>query len=274
MKYFPKQFTRTLADVLRMREELFHTELDEHLRTYDEATNRDIIDSLISSYRAEEEKGSNREIGSIEDIKFLLLDIVVAGADTSITTVSWFVLYMVSYEEIQRKVQAEIDSVVGRNRLPRWSDIKNLSFLQSAVCEVMRHTGFLPWMPHRTIRDTTVDGYHIPKHTSVFINFYRIHRDPAEFKKPTQFVPERFLDSDGNFVGWTGITAFLPFGVGRRACIGQDLGRMQVFSVISCLMHRFSFRLADGEPVPSLQESILGSLRHPVDYKLVAKRRV
>nr|UPI41566.1 CYP3 [Erythropodium caribaeorum] len=273
MKFLPTKFMRTLQEVLEMRETIFGAELEEHRRTYTTGVTRDIIDSMIASYEIEKAKTTDKDVGTVEDIKFLLLDAVVAGADTSITVVSWFILHMILDKDLQTRLQNELDDVVGRDRLPCWGDVKNLHYLQATVCEVMRHTGFLPWMPHRTIRDTSIKGYHVPKHTSVFINFYRVHRDPQEFCEPMLFDPGRFVNSDGTFKGWTAVSAFLPFGVGRRACLGQDLGKMQVLSVLSCLLYQFTFHEVESESRPSLEEGDTGSLYHPTDYKVIAKRR-
>ena len=146
----------------------------------------------------------------------------------------------------------------------------------TTVTTVMRMTSFVPLLlPHQTIRDTTLKGYHVPKKTTVFINQYRIHNNPKEWNEPKLFKPERFLDADGKFVGWTRTPAFLPFGIGRRACPGQDLGKMQVFLILSSLLHQFKLEMEDGEDVPSLVgDTAPGAIRCPKDYKVIARKRI
>ena len=186
---------------------------------------------------------------------------------------SWCILFLVLKRDLQEKLQEEIDRVVGADRHPQWNDVKNLPLLQSFVCEVMRYASVFPWMPHRTIRDTTINGYHIAKNTPVFLNFYRIHRDPADWDEPEVFKPDRFLDSQGNFVGWNTKIAFLPFGVGRRSCVGQDLGKMQVFGMISVLLHEVTLELPPGDPVPSLIDCDRSFIHQPKSHRVIARKR-
>jgi cytochrome P450 len=181
---------------------------------------------------------------------------------------------MVLKQDIQEKVQQELDSFIDENGLPHLDDVQNLTYLQAVVCEVMRITGFVPFLlPHRTTRDTSVMGYHVPKKTTMFVNQYRINYDSKMWNEPEVFKPERFLDADGNFVGWNASTAFIPFGLGRRACPGQDLAKLQVFIILSSLFYRFKFKLADNQPVPNLNDAIPGGVRNPLHYEIVAIKR-
>ena len=276
LRYLPTKYMQTVKEVLTMREEIFGTELEYHRQTYQEGVVRDVIDAFIANYEREKAKGTSKDLGSIDDIKFLMIDVMAGGSDTSISFISWFILYMAVKKEIQEKLHEELHQIVGEDRLPILEDVKNLPYLQAVVCEVMRMTSFIPLLiPHKTIRDTTLNGYHVPRKTTVFINQYRIHNNPKEWNEPKLFKPERFLDADGKFVGWTTTPAFLPFGFGHRACPGQDLGKMQVFLILSSLFHQFKLEMVDGEPVPSLVgDTAPGSIRCPKDYKVIARKRI
>ena len=276
LRYLPTKFMQTVKEVLTMRDEIFGTELEYHRQTYQEGVVRDVIDAFLATYESEKAKGRSKDLGSIDDIKFIMVDVITAGSDTSISFVSWFILYMVVKKAIQEKLHEELHQVVGKDRLPHLEDVKNLPYLQAVVCEVMRMTSFVPLLlPRQTIRDTTLKGYHVPKKTTVFINQYRIHNNPKEWNEPMLFKPERFLDADRKFVGWTRTPAFLPFGIGRRACPGQDLGKMQVFLILSSLLHQFKLEMEDGEPVPSLVgDTAPGAIRCPKDYKVIARKRI
>ena len=199
--------------------------------------------------------------------------LMLIGADTSRTVVSWCVFFLVLRKELQDEVQQEIDEKVGGEHYLSWKDMKNLPKLQSFVCEVLRYTAIFPWMPHKTLRDTTLNGYHIAKNTAVFINFYRIHRDPSEWDEPQVFKPQRFLDSDGNFIGWTAKKGFIPFGIGRRFCLGRELGKMQVLLIVANLLHKFTLGLPPEDPIPSILDSKNAFVHQPPSHRVTAVKR-
>ncbi len=74
-------------------------------------------------------------------------------------------------------------------------------------------------------KDMTISGYNVPKGTFVAVHLAKLHQDEREWPEPEKFQPERFLDSDGKFVGWSKLNGFLPFSIGRRECAGQSLAK-------------------------------------------------
>ena len=274
LRYLPTEFSKKLKQLLKTRDELFGELLEHHKKSYENGVVRDITDGMLAAYEIEKGKNSGKDIGCSDDIKFMMMDVITAGSDTSISITDWFILHMVLKEDIQEKVQQELDRFIDKNGLPHLADVQNLTYLHAVVCEVMRTTAFVPFLlPHRTTRDTSVMGYHVPKKTTVFVNQYRIHYDCKKWDDPEVFKPERFLDADGNFKGWNISTAFMPFGLGRRACPGQDLGKLQVFIILASLFYHFKFRLADDQPMPNLNDGIPGAIRNPLNYKVVATKR-
>ena len=137
----------------------------------------------------------------------------------------------------------------------------------------MRHSVFVPFLPpHKAIRDSTIEGYHIPKDTTILINLWHVHADPREWQEPDLFNPERVLDDDRKFVGWDSRYDYLPFGAGRRACLGETMAKQEVFTVASKVLQRFCLHVAKGEPRPTL-EGEANAIRCPNYYTLVAEKR-
>ena len=112
----------------------------------------------------------------------------------------------------------------------------------------------------------TIDGKNIPKDTQLFINHWAFHYDEREWTDATAFKPERFLDSDGNFVHGMN-TSFLPFGAGRRVCVGEAMAKLELFLFISHILYRYELTIAQDEPRPDM-EGILGVVLAPKPYKL------
>ena len=274
LSYLPTTFNCKLKEVIKTRDEVFAPELQAHRETYAFGVIRDLTDSFLSAYEKEKSKKTGKDIGSIEDIQFLMLDVQTAASDTSSSTIARFILYTTLNQDVQRKIHEELDRVVGKDRLPCWQDSKNMPYLQATLCEVLRHSRLFPTLITNAIRDTTIGGYHIPKRTPVFINLYHIHRDEKEWPEADTFKPERFLVDNGMFVGWTTFPSFMPFGIGRRECPGQALGKIMIFSIASALMHRFKFEFAEGEPRPGVEPAKPQIVLCPKDYKVVAKKRM
>ena len=273
LTYLPTTFNRNLKDVIRIKEDVFVPELKVHRETYTSGTIRDLTDSFLNAYMNEIEKGTAKDIGSIEDVESLMVNVFNAGSHPTSSFISWFILYMVVNEDVQKKIHAELDRVVGRDRLPSSKDIPNLHYLQATICEVMRHSSFTPIsLPHSAIRDTTIKGYRIPKGTTVLLNIYRFNRDLKQWPDAWSFEPDRFLDEDGMFIGWTKFPGFLPFGIGRRACAGETLAKIQVSMFTSNLLHRFKFESA-GEVRPTLEPAEASLVLWPKDYKIAARKR-
>lgn len=105
----------------------------------------------------------------------------------------------------------------------------------------------------------------------MFINHWAYHFDEREWDEPNLFKPERFLDSDGDFVHGMNIS-FLPFGAGRRVCVGEAMAKLELFLFISHLLYRYEIQLAPGEAKPDV-EGILGVVLGPKPYKVQFVKR-
>jgi cytochrome P450 len=270
--YITNNFNRKIERAKDIKKQLFAHEFSAHRETYIPGVIRDLTDSFIGAYEKEIAKGTSKDIGSIEDIPDLMLDVVVAGIDTVSTTICWFILYNVLHQDIQAKLHKELDDVVENHRLPCWQDAQNMPYLQATLCEVQRMSGPFSLTATNAIRDTTIGGYHIPKNTNVVINIGEIHYDPKEWPEPNEFKPERFLDSDGKFVGWTTKHAFMPFGLGRRECLGQLFAKIVMFTFASTLLHLYKIELPEGAEKPTTSPVGI-QLHHPKDFTVVAKKR-
>jgi len=117
------------------------------------------------------------------------------GTETSSTTIEWGMQELMLHRDILKRAQAELDLVVGANRVVQESDIPNLPYLQAIVKETFRlHTVGALALPRQSIRASNdVLGYKLPAHTHLILNLYAIHRDPNVYKNPNTFNPDRFL---------------------------------------------------------------------------------
>lgn len=165
------------------------------------------------------------------------------------TNLDWLILYY-RYPDIQKKLQEEVDKVVNRSRLPTIDDQPKLPYVIAFIYEVMRFTSFIPLtIPHSTTRDTSVNGYPIPKGTVIFINQWSLNHDPVKWDQPDVFNPLRFLDENGA-LNKDMISNVMVFSTGKRRCIGEQLSKMQLFLFTVQIVHQCNFTAK--EP-PSLE---------------------
>jgi hypothetical protein len=271
--YLPTEFNRRIKRAKDIKSAIFPPVFQSHMETYTSGVIRDMTDSFISAYKKEMAKETGKDIGSINDIPALMLDVTTAGSDTTSSSMAWFILYMVLYPNIQEKVHDELDRVIGDELLPRWQDGKNMPYLQATICEVMRRSSPVPMTGSNATRDITLGGYHIPKETIVVFDLTEIHHDEHEWPQPEEFKPERFLDGEGNFVGWNKFNSFLPFGLGRRECGGIAFSKIMLFTFAATLLHRLRFELPEGAEKPNEEPSSVKLVSSPVDFKVVARKR-
>ncbi|XP_057245283.1 cytochrome P450 2D17 [Malurus melanocephalus] len=217
-----------------------------HMKTWDPADTRDFTDVFLK----EMEKGKEAEENGFHysNLRLVVADLFTAGFETTSTTLRWGLLYMLLHPEIQKKVQAEIDEVIGRERPPSMNDQASMPYTNAVIHEVQRCGDVAPVaLPHMTYRDTKLQGYFIPKGTTVIANLSSVLKDETVWEKPHEFYPEHFLDVNGKFVK---PEAFLPFSAGRRACPGEQMARMELFLFFTSLLQKFTFVLPEDQPKP------------------------
>jgi len=118
-------------------------------------------------------------------------------------------------------------------------------------------------------RDVMLNDYMIPAGTSVISLLYSVHMDPELWDEPKAFRPSRFLSANGEV---SQPHFFMPFGVGRRKCLGEVLARMEIFLFFSSLMHMFNLSLPEGAPLPSLEGNV-GVTIQPTSFKVCLLQR-
>lgn len=170
----------------------------------------------------------------------LLWDMITAGMDTTAISVEWAMAEIVRNPRVQKKVQEELDNAIGVDRIMTENDFSNLPYLQCVVKEAMRLHPPTPLMlPHRSNANVKIGGYDIPKGSNVHVNVWAVARDPAVWKNPEEFRPERFFEEDVDMKGHD--LRLLPFGAGRRVCPGAQLGINLVTSMLGHLLHHFEW---------------------------------
>ncbi|KAM6941817.1 cytochrome P450 2U1 [Lycodopsis pacificus] len=221
-----------------------------HRETLDPAHPRDLVDMYLMEMLAQRAAGEENSSFTEDYLFYIIGDLFIAGTDTTANSVLWIMLYMVLHPDIQDQVQAEIDDVVGTQRTLSLTDKGSLPFTEATIMEVQRLTVAVPLaIPHMASETTEFRGYTIPKGTVIVPNLWSVHRDPTVWDEPDTFNPARFLDEEGKLLRKE---CFIPFGIGRRVCMGEQLAKMELFLTVTSLLQAFKFRLPEGAPPPAL----------------------
>ncbi|XP_057998296.1 iridoid oxidase-like, partial [Hevea brasiliensis] len=197
------------------------------------------------------------------------------GSDSTSTIVEWAMAELLRKPEAMRKVKEELNEVVGVNRNVEEIDIEKLPYLQAVLKETLRLHPPIPLLiPRNTMHDTDFMGYHIPKDTQVLVNVWAIGRDPDSWKDPLSFKPERFLGSSIDYKGQN--FELIPFGSGRRICVGMVLAQRIVLLGLASLIQCFDWELVKGSIPETLdmRENIGMTVRKFVPLNVIPKRRL
>ncbi|XP_072021832.1 cytochrome P450 2J5-like [Amphiura filiformis] len=222
--------------------------VEQHKVTFDSNNIRDIIDVHLQD---NDKKGRTDEKLPQHLIWRGIFDLFAAGTDTTSNTILWAILLLTQYPHVQEKVQEEIDDVIGRERPPTLPDRLLLPYVDATLMEIQRFRPVGCFVPPRAASvDTELSGYTIRKGTQVWVNLYAVLQSPKHWKDPEEFIPERFLSADGKKTETP--EAFIPFGLGRRICIGEQLARMELFLFMTNLLQRFTFEIPKEDPKPNL----------------------
>uniref|UniRef100_A0A8C8VH63 Cytochrome P450 2U1 n=1 Tax=Pelusios castaneus TaxID=367368 RepID=A0A8C8VH63_9SAUR len=241
----------------------------QHRDTLDRENPRDFIDMYL--LQVEEAKKRNSESSFSEDYLFFIIgDLFIAGTDTTTNTLLWCLLYMSLHPEVQEKVHAEIEVVIGCDRVPSLTDKTHMPFTEATIMEVQRMTVVVPLSVPRMASETAVlRGYIIPKGSLIVPNLWSVHRDPSIWERPDDFQPTRFLDENGQLIKKE---TFIPFGIGKRVCMGEQLAKMELFLMFVNLMQTFTFVYPGNARKPAM-EGRFGLTLAPFPFNIIALKK-
>ncbi|KAG1738486.1 cytochrome P450 [Suillus lakei] len=201
-----------------------------------------------------------------------------AASIGTLSTLTVFILAMVLNPEVQAKAQAEIDKVVGKDRLPDFDDRPAMPYVDAILRETLRWHPVVPFgVPRSTTSSDIYKGYFIPKGISVLVNtwkaritfmphFSAITHNETKYPRPHEFKPERFLHEDGSL---TSDMMSIGFGWGRRVCVGRHISDSTLWIAIASILSAFSVQKAldeHGREIPVIPKFTTGVVIHPEKF--------
>jgi len=196
---------------------------------------------------------------------------LIAGSDTTSNSSCAITYYLARYPEVQEKLQKELDEALGEERdiVTTYEQVKQLPYLDAVINEALRiHSTSAIGLPRVAPEGgLTINGIHFPQGAVLSVPTYTIHRDKKAWGDDVDvFRPERWFERDHATIQ----KAFNPFSFGPRACVGRNLASMELLIIISSILSRYHFVLADPDQPLATRE---GFLRKPVECRVGIKRR-
>lgn len=194
------------------------------------------------------------------------LTFMLAGHETTANGMTWFWYLMALNPDARDRMLAEIDDVLGECR-PGAADLTKLPWTTACVQESQRYYSAVWMMAREAIEDDLIDGHHIRPGTTVLIPIHHIHHDERWWPAPETFDPSRFLGAGAKD---RPRSAYLPFGGGRRICIGQSFALMEMVLMAAIMSQHYIFDVCPQHPV-ELEATL--TLRPKYGLRVIAHRR-
>lgn len=197
--------------------------------------------SFVASVLDQEKSINHDPENWITAVKWSAASLYGASTESSFACLSTFFLAMAMFPEVQKKAQEELDTVIGRERLPTFGDRDALRYIDAVLKETIRWHPPVPiGVAHRAMEDGYYAGYYIPEGSIMIPNKWAISQDPNIYEDPTDFRPERFLKEkpDLNPLEWS-------FGFGRRNCPGIHYAASVIYIIMASVLSTFDI---EGDP--------------------------
>ncbi|XP_052892668.1 cytochrome P450 4d1-like [Anopheles moucheti] len=188
---------------------------------------------------------------STADIREEVDTFMFEGHDTTTSGISFTVLELAKHQDIQQKLYEEIDAVLGKEAGSIFltnSLLQELKYLDMVIKESLRLVPPVPFIGRKLLEDMEMNGTVLPAGTTVSLDIFCLHRNPAVFPEPEKFIPERF--SDENEIK-RGPYDYIPFSAGSRNCIGQKYALLEMKVTIVKLLA--SYKILPGESIDQVR---------------------
>ncbi|XP_062550245.1 probable cytochrome P450 305a1 [Armigeres subalbatus] len=258
-----KRFNRELR-------EFFMPSIRKHHQEYsDDKCSNDLIYAFIK----EMEHRKDDPCSTFTDLQLIMiiLDIFIAGSHTTSATVDIAFMILSMRADMQNKILSEIDSNLRHDEIYQQKYRTQLPYTEAFLLETMRLHQIAPLGgPRRALSDCTLGGYRVPKNTTIMMSLRTVHMDQEHWGDPENFRPERFIGPDGKI---TNTERLIPFGLGRRRCLGESLARSCMFTFFVGILREFRVCPSKNSADAPTLKLVPGITLSPQPYKLVFEPR-
>eukprot|EP00071_Canis_lupus_P041832 XP_022275389.1 cytochrome P450 3A12-like isoform X4 [Canis lupus familiaris] len=244
---FPKKITDFFTkSVKRMKES----------RLKDKQKHRvDFLQLMINSQNSKE-MNTHKALSDLELVAQSII-FVVAGYETTSTSLCLLMYELATHPDVQQKLQKEIDATFPNKAAPTYDTLVQMEYLDMVLNESLRLYPITGRLVRVCKKDVEISGVFIPKGTVVMVPTFTLHQDPDIWPEPEKFQPERFSKKNKDSIN---PYTYLPFGTGPRNCLGMRFAIMNMKLALIKVLQNFSFKPCKETQIP-LKLSSQGLIR-------------
>jgi cytochrome P450 len=200
----------------------------------------------------------------MEEVEDQMLTMIFAGYETTAAALgfAWYSLGM--NPDIRQAFHKELDTVLD-GKPPTQDDIADLDLTNRIVTETLRLYPPIHTIPRQTTRDVQVGDYVIPANEEVHLSIISVHRDERFYDDPLEFKPDRWT---GEFEEKLPDHAFIPFGGGRRTCIGREFARLEAMLVLATIGQHWTLDWAGEDPRITIEPEITTKTKNGLPMRI------
>ncbi|KAI1299631.1 Cytochrome P450 2A3 [Halotydeus destructor] len=244
------ELPQAYSDISKM----MRAEIDQHRSTLDKNNPRDYIDSFIIEQLRRQQEGQAVGNFNIDVLVANAIAFFTAGSETVRTTAVWCFVLLVKYPEVQDRVVLELETVIGVDSTPTWADRVRLPYTSAVLMEAQRWASAVPMsLPRRVLTTVVINGVTLPEGATIVPNLWSAHHDSKVWSKPNEFNPLNFYDEKTGTV--INKDLLIPFSQGKRNCVGQILGQVELFLYFTTILKRF--KIEDTKMAPLTLRKVL-----------------
>jgi cytochrome P450 len=207
-------------------------------RRRDDRDHGDLLSMLLA---AEDAENPQKRLTDAE-VRDQAMTLFIAGHETTANALAWTWHLLTQHEPVRAKMKAEIDAVLGADRMPEMDDAMRLPYTRAVFSEAMRLFPPVWVVGRRALEDVIIGGYEVPRRTIVITSQYIVHRDERYWPRALDFLPERWLDEAAQEARPK--FAYFPFGGGGRVCIGEGFAWTEGILLLAVMARRWRFEVA------------------------------
>ena len=226
----------------RLRREIQAILADDRNQKYTDS--HDLLSQLLRARNADTDL-------TMDEIEDQLVTMVFAGYETTATALSFAWYLLATYPHIRQQFHDELDTVLGGD-LPSYDDLSKLEITDQIIKETLRLFPPIHTIPRQTTTDVEFNGFRIPKGKEIHLSTIHTHRDDQFYDEPLEFQPNRWsggLEDNLHDFG------YIPFGAGRRTCIGREFALLESKAVLATIGQQFQLEW-EGDGDVELQPQI------------------
>ncbi|XP_058894945.1 1,25-dihydroxyvitamin D(3) 24-hydroxylase, mitochondrial [Kogia breviceps] len=216
--------------------------VDNRLEKYSEQPSMDFISDIYHHNQL-----------SKKELYAAVTELQLAAVETTANSLMWILYNLSRNHHVQQKLLKEIQSVLPENQMPRAEDLRNMPYLKACLKESMRLTPSVPFTTRTLDKAMVLGEYALPKGTVLMLNTHVLGSNEENFEDSSQFRPERWLQDKKKINPF----AHLPFGIGKRMCIGRRLAELQLHLAVCWIVRKYDIVATDKEPVEMLHLGIM-----------------